>query len=250
MHHLAKPNTRNFVEFRLSATWGGSKLEAMDANYEKILHSKIKRTIDALKKNRMNAAYLPTKEDALKAVKALLEKDSTCAVGGSVTLRECGVLDLVTNGDYRFVDRTTIDNDRDIVAATFTSDTFLASCNAVTEHGELYFVDGRGTRIAPIIYGPKQVILIVSVDKIVSDIAQAVERTKRIAAPANALRLEKRTYCTDHGHCMNPNCDERNFAALPSGACNDTICCDYLVLSQQRVQDRIKVLLVGQQLGY
>ena len=111
------------------------------------------------------------------------------------------------------------------------------SSNAVTEEGELYNVDGNSNRVAALAYGPDSVIVVAGCNKIVPDIAAAVERVKKIAAPVNATRLHCSTPCAKTGECMNCHSDGR-------------ICCNYLVSAQQRHQDRIKVILVGEELGY
>ncbi len=225
----------------------------MDANRSKNLEMQVKRTIEALGKNHIQATFIPQMEDVVPVVRSLMEKGSSCAVGGSVSLFESKVIDLLKSGDYDFKNRYAAKNQEELEAtwyASFTVDTFLASANAVTEHGELYLVDGRGTRIAPVIFGPKQVILICSTDKIVPDLASAVVRVKEVAAPANVLHFDKNTVCAKKGRCMSPVCDSRNLMALSAGACEQTICRSYLVLSNQMIPNRIKVLFVPQQIGY
>lgn len=138
----------------------------------------------------------------------------------------------------------------EVFLKSFTADAYLASANALTEHGEVYCVDGRSNRTAAMLYGPKQVILIVSWDKIVPDLVSAILRVKDIAAPANATRLKTGTYCTGKGKCMQAQCDDRHLMALPAGACEHTICSNYVVFSQQQVEGRMKVLIVGESLGY
>lgn len=228
-------------------------MKSMDANDKKILQMRVKRTIEALGKNHMQATYVPEIKDVVPMVRALMAKGSSCAVGGSISLFESGVIDLLQSGDYDFKNRYAAKTPEEIKAsqyAAFTVDTFLASANAVTEHGELYLVDGRGTRIAPIIFGPKQVILICSTDKIVPDLHAAVVRVKEEAAPANVIRLGGQSACAKLGRCMRPTCDDRNLMALPAGACEHTVCRDYLVLSNQMEPNRIKVLFVPEKIGY
>ena len=125
----------------------------------------------------------------------------------------------------------------EIFRKSFFSDTYLTSTNAITENGELYNVDGYGNRVAAMIYGPKSVIVVAGINKIVKDLDQAVERVKRIAAPANSIRLDKNTPCTKTGYCVDCKKDDR-------------ICCSYTVLGHQKQKNRIKVILVGESLGY
>lgn len=209
----------------------------------------VKTAITALERNNMYATYVATAAEVPAAVKALLNEGDTVAVGGSVTLEQTGVLDLLRNGDYRFLDRytegLTRDEIEDIFRQSFFADAYLSSSNAVTLHGELYNVDGNSNRIAAIAYGPKSVILVVGVQKLVPDLESAVERVKTTAAPKNAARLSCDTFCAKNGTCAGTE------GGMTLGCGTDArICCNYLVSAKQRRKDRIKVIFVGEPVGY
>jgi hypothetical protein len=226
----------------------------MDANKRKNREQQVGRTIKALEANNIMAAYLPTMQEVIPMVTSLLSKGESVAVGGSVTLQETGVLQLLRNGDYDFHDRyekgLTSEQVRQVFLDSFSVDTYLASANAITEHGEIYCVDGNSNRVAAMLYGPKQVVLVVSWDKIVPDLATAVERVKQIAAPANAVRFDRDTYCNKHGKCVSPSCHPNHLMALSPGLCEHTICSNHVIFSHQGTKNRIKVLIVGESLGY
>jgi hypothetical protein len=226
----------------------------MDEHFYTIRMKAVQQTIEQLKKNNIQAHFIPTMAQVKTEVKARLPKGATVAVGGSVSLAEAGILDLLRNGDYAFLDRyapnLTREDIRQIYIASFGADVYLSSVNAITEHGELYCVDGASNRVAALLYGPQKVIIVASWDKIVPDLAHAVLRVKHIAAPANATRLKKNTYCTEHGRCVSARVDSEHLVALKAGQCADTICANYVVMSNQRAADRITVLIVGESLGY
>lgn len=226
----------------------------MDANLKKNKELQVERTIKALGKNNIEAQFVATAADVVPAVKQLLKEGETVAVGGSVTLSETNVLQLLRSGAYQFYDRYAPNLDangvEEVLHKSFFVDTYFASANALTEHGEVYCVDGRSNRVAALLYGPKQVILIVSWDKIVPDLVSAILRVKQIAAPSNARRLDTGTYCTESGVCIRASLDERNLMALSAGACEHTICSNYVVFSHQQTEGRMKVLIVGESLGY
>ncbi|WP_320121286.1 lactate utilization protein [uncultured Sphaerochaeta sp.] len=226
----------------------------MDANVKTNRTLQVERTIKALKKNNIDARFLETIDDVIPSVTSLLTKGESVAVGGSVTLNETGILDLLRNGDYTFYDRYKPGLDKEgiteVMHNSFFVDTYLASANAVTEHGELYCVDGTSNRVAALLYGPKQVILVVSWDKIVPDLVSAILRVKQLAAPANARRLNTGAYCVESGKCINAHCDANNLMALTAGACEHTICSNYVVFSHQQIEGRMKVLIIGESLGY
>lgn len=215
----------------------------MDQNRQFVEQAKIQRTIQALVKNRMPAAYAPTKEDAVKLVATLLEDGCTISCGGSVTLQESGVKDLMKSGKYTFLDRDTMDP-QEAYRQTFSADAFLTSANAITEDGELYNVDGNGNRVAALIFGPKKVIVVAGVNKIVRNLDEAIQRVKCVAAPANGVRLETHTPCSRLGICSGR--DGRMTAGCAS---EKRMCCHYVVTGYQRTE-RIHVILVGEDLGY
>ncbi len=226
----------------------------MDKNKRKNRDQQVERTIKALKKNNMEALYIPSVDELLPTVRSLLKRGEKIAVGGSMSLNETGVTDLLRSGEYTFLDRNkkglSPSEVEQILLESFSVDTFFASANAVTEHGELYCTDGNSNRVAAMLYGPKQVILIVSWDKIVPDLRSAVLRVKHIAAPANTVRLNCDTYCNTHGKCINATVSDDNLMALSAGACEHTICSNYVVFSNQKIAKRIKVLIVGESFGY
>ena len=209
----------------------------------------IQKVVEALRKNHMGAEYVSTKEDVLPLVKSLIPVGSTVATGGSRTLDECGVTDLLRSADYVYYDRNDPSLSAEEKAAMTTkgatADVYLCSSNAITEQGVLYNVDGFSNRVAAIANGPKKVILVVGVNKIVPNLEAAIHRVKTIAAPLNTKRLHCDTYCRQTGVCMGVD------GAMTDG-CHSPgrICCSYLISAQQRMENRIHVILVGETLGF
>lgn len=212
----------------------------------------IKETIENLKKNNMEAFYADNKEEALEMVKSLLNKGDTVSVGGSKTLDECNVLELLRNGDYNFLDRYKENLTRDdidkIYRDTFYADAYLCSSNAIIKSGELYNVDGNSNRVAAIMFGPKSVIIIAGENKIVNNFDEAVKRLKTIAAPKNTQRLLCDTYCNKTGECLGA----KYASDAPYAGCESDgrICCSFCISSHQKIKNRIKVIIVGEQLGF
>ena len=122
------------------------------------------------------------------------------------------------------------------------------SSNALTLKGELYNVDGNSNRVAALLYGPESVIVVCGVNKIVENIDEAVKRVKTIAAPKNTVRLHTGSYCENRGECMSLE----NEGSFMCDGCKGAgrICCNYVVSAQQRHKDRIKVVIVDENLGY
>lgn len=212
------------------------------------MDKRIEKTIENLKKNNMAAYFAETKEDAVKLVEEMLCEGETISCGGSVTLSESGVFAFMQSGRYNFLDRSRAGSPEEVAEIyrkTFYADTFLTSANAVTEAGELINVDGNCNRIAAITFGPKSVIVVVGVNKLVSDVAAGFKRVKEIAAPLNAKRLGCNTPCAKLGRCIKA--DEPISAGCDSP---ERICVNYVVSGRQRIKDRIKVIICNESLGY
>ena len=212
---------------------------------------RIEKTMENLRRNRMEAYYVESRDEVPALVSSLLKKGDTVTHGGSETLKQTGVNDLLRSGDYNYLDRSAAKNPEEVAevyAKSFSADAYLTSCNAVTENGELYNVDGNSNRVAAIIFGPKSVIAVCGVNKIVSNLDEAIRRVKTKAAPPNTVRLGLNTPCAKTGECVSLRKDAPEMCEGCRG--ESRICCNYAVCAYQRHANRIKVILVGEELGY
>ncbi|HPL08929.1 MAG TPA: lactate utilization protein [Clostridia bacterium] len=196
----------------------------------------INKVLDNLRKNNMNAVFAENRDCARELVKEMLFEDASITTGGSVTLDQCGITKMIREDRYRLVER----GDK---AAMFSADFILSGTNAITEDGKLYNVDGYSNRVACICHGPKKVIIVAGVNKIVKDIQQAVLRVKHIAAPKNCIRLSRNTPCAHTGKCISDDINKTCDSA-------DMICCNYVISAKQREKGRITVIIVNEELGY
>lgn len=211
----------------------------------------IEKTIKALEKNNMQVYFVADAAEAKAKVLSLIPEGATVANGGSMTLVDTGILDAVKSGSYRYLDRNMqglSEKEKSMrLGEIMTCDYFLSSSNAITENGELYNVDGTSNRVNALLYGPKNVIIVAGVNKIVPDLASAVRRVKEIAAPKNCRRLNCITYCFHKGHCVSLD----RGGDMADGCDSDSrICCNYTVMASQRLHDRVKIVLVNEELGY
>lgn len=214
------------------------------------MNKKIEKTMKNLDKNGIKPFYVETKSEVAPLVRSLLTKGETVSNGGSETLKECGIISLLSNGNYDYIDRSKYEGEavREAYIKAFGCDTYLCSSNAVTERGELYNVDGNSNRVACIVYGPKKVIMVVGKNKIVPDIDAAVKRVKEKAAPPNCERLNLDSPCAKLGKCVSLT---KEAAYMCDGCDVDTrICCNYVVSAKQRHKYRINVIIVNEDLGY
>lgn len=213
----------------------------MDKNLEIIIRKRVDKVIDALEKNNMDGYFVNDEKEAIEKIKDICHEGETVAVGGSISLAEVGVLELLRNGKYNFLDRyeegLSPEQIEDVFKKSFFADTFFTGSNAITEEGFLYNVDGKGNRVAAMLYGPKKVVVVVGINKIVSNLEEAEARMQKIAAPANCVRLNKTNPCTVKRKCMNCSSKTR-------------ICNLYTVIKRQMTKGRISVIIVNKQLGY
>ena len=213
----------------------------MDKNKYEAVRLRMERCAEALRRNNFAAECVDSKEEALELVEELLPDGATVAVGGSVTLSETGILPMLKSGRFDYIDRyapgLTATERREVFLRSFGCDYYLCSANAVTENGELYNVDGTGNRVAAMLYGPEKVIVVVGCNKLVKDLEAADERVRAVAAPANAIRLDRGTPCTKTGRCSDCRSEGR-------------ICASRVVFARQLTPGRITVILVAEELGY
>lgn len=204
--------------------------------YERTAETLIKN----LQKRHIEGYYVPSKEEAIQKACSFLKDNETISWGGSMTLAEIGLTSALEQaGCYTLLDRSKVSSDQvdALYHRAFFADTYFMSTNAITLEGELINIDGTGNRVASLIYGPKQVIIIAGMNKVVQDQAQALSRIHHVACPQNAIRLNKKTPCNLTGVCHD---------CLSA----DCICMQTVITRNSKPAGRIKVILVGENLGY
>lgn len=213
----------------------------MDKSVSWFIEKKVDRTLEGLAKHNITGSYVEDETRLLQKLQELIPQNSTVGVGDSMTLFETGVIEFLRSGEYNFLDKyragITSEEKKEIYRKNFFADVFMCSTNAVTEKGELYNIDGNGSRVAAMLYGPERVIIVAGINKIVANLEEAEKRVRNYSAPIDAKRLNKDTPCTKLGYCTDCNS-------------NDRICNDFVVIRRQFNRDRIKVVIVGRALGY
>ncbi len=203
--------------------------------------TKLIRVAQALEKNRMTCLMAGNAAEARDCALDLINREHTIGLGGSVTMDQIGILSYLRENGYRLLDRYNPDLTGEekfaLLRRSVTADVFMCSTNAVTENGELVNKDGAGSRMGPVIFGPKKVIVFCGRNKIVQDVQAAIIRIEQHAAPLNAARLKQNVPCAKTGTCMDCGSDDR-------------ICCSTVILHQQRISGRITVILIDEDLGY
>ncbi|WMJ82692.1 lactate utilization protein [Oscillospiraceae bacterium LTW-04] len=205
------------------------------------MKTRIKKTIQNLQRHNMGGYYVDTPEALLSLITTLLKEGDTVGCGDSLTLAQTGVFDFLRSGSYRFLDKhrpgLVSEEKREIYLQNFCVDTFFTGVNAVTTDGRLFNIDGNGSRVAPMLYGPRQVIVVTGTNKLADTLEAAIDRARQVAAPLDAKRLEKETPCAKLGRCVDCNHPQR-------------ICNDFVLIAGQFVKDRIKVIFIDGDYGF
>lgn len=196
--------------------------------------------IKGINSRNMTGYYAHSKEEACKLALELIPEGSVIGMGGSATVAQIGLLDIIKTDKYKFIDRDGAKNlqeKRAAELAAYDADVFLGSANAITEDGVLVNIDGNSNRVSAYAYGPKKLVLVVGMNKVAKDVDAAMKRARNTAAPINVQRFGLNTPCASTGSCMN--------CKSP-----DTICCQFLVTRFSRHKDRIHIILVDETLGF
>lgn len=192
-------------------------------------------------KRNIEAFYCDNKEDAAALAMEFMKDGGTVGMGGTETVKETGLIEKIkATPSLHFIDRDkakTPEEKRAIYLETFSTNYFLMSSNAITIDGELINIDGNGNRVACLIYGPEHVIVIAGMNKVVDDVESGIQRIGTHAAPPNAARLGLNTPCASIGHCSDCHSP-------------DCMCSQIVITRHSKYNGRIKVILVGEELGF
>ena len=208
----------------------------MNENMRKRNEILAQTVIKGLESRNMSGYYAADKEEAVKKALEVIGKGSTVAMGGCQSAHEIGLIQALEEGDYNYIDRSNM-TPRESLMAAYDADVFLSRANAMSYEGIIGNIDGNSDRVSCIAQGPKKVVFIVGMNKICSDLDEAIKRARNVAAPANAQRFDVKTPCKVTGKCAD--------CKSP-----DTICCQFLITRYSRHEGRIHVILVNDTLGY
>ncbi|MCI8389713.1 MAG: lactate utilization protein [Roseburia sp.] len=206
-------------------------------HYEALANTVIKN----LEKRQIGGYYCSNIEEAEKKAFSWLTEHCTVSFGGSMTLEDTGMLTALRHDpNIRLIDRSTAgspDEVKSVYHEALSADFYFTSANAITADGQIVNVDGTGNRVAAFIYGPEHVIVMAGMNKVVPTLEAALSRVHNTAAPMNCQRLHRATPCFATGvctDCLSPDC----------------ICAQTVITRRSQVPGRIRVILIGEDLGY
>lgn len=194
---------------------------------QQYFEKRAEQLIKNLKNRHFGACYCSNREEALKAALLLIPEGSKVGWGGAMSAQEIGLLDALEKGNWNAVGRNT-DGGVDV---------FITGANAMTMDGQMVNIDGLGNRVSAIIYGPKTVVVIVGMNKVLDSLEDAIHRARTVAAPINMQRFDKSAPCSVTGVCHDCKSE-------------DCICNHIVITRHGRPNGRIQFILVGEDLGF
>lgn len=210
-------------------------------NLQKAFSAAAPSIIAELKKRNMEGYYFENRKEMIQKILSMLPENGTVAWGGSESFTESGMLAALQKGNYQLIDRAlavTDDEKRSLYGRTVMADAYFMSSNAITYDGILLNIDGSGNRLACLMHGPKEVYVIVGMNKFTKTVEAGIERIRNLASPANVQRLgNRKTPCYQTGlctDCLSPGC----------------ICSHLVITRRSLLPGRIKVFMVAENLGY
>jgi hypothetical protein len=231
--------------------------EIINWHYE----ARARKTIQSLEKNNIHAEYAVDRAEALTKLITAIPQDATIGIGDSVTLHQIGFYDWLNKQTDRVVFNPFVRNPEtgkliyapsehfEMLRKALIADVYLTSTNALTLDGKLVSLDGRGNRVAAMLFGPKKVVLVTGVNKIVKDLDEAMERMQ-VAAPLNGRR-----------HQIKHGSDYSQFPCITTGICSHCktsfrMCRKWVIIDGQSLgvmapeESGISVIIVGENLGF
>lgn len=194
-----------------------------------------------LRQRQMNGYYVQTQAALLRLLDWLIVDNAVVGCGDSVTLEQLEVFSYLRRRNIRFLDKHREGlhsaQKRQIYLQNFAADVFISGCNAISLEGEIFNVDGNGSRVAPMIYGPSKVIFVMGENKVVDNEEQALRRIRQLAAVQDAQRLGKRTPCSKTGQCHDCFSKER-------------ICNSFVRIAHQFDAARIHAIVIAGTYGF
>lgn len=202
---------------------------------------RVDTTLKALKKKGFKAEFFATGREAADFVMKQAAECQTVGIAGTLTVRDLGLSESLEQAGKTVYDNWKLKQGSPEELACrrhqLLADLFLASSNALTMTGEIVNKDGCGNRINAMTFGPKKVMLLVGVNKIVADVDAALDRVEQIAGPTRAMGLNRKTPCVKSGYCMD--CDS------PDRICNITS-----IIHRKPIFTDLTVVIIGEELGY
>ncbi|GMQ59772.1 lactate utilization protein [Vallitalea sediminicola] len=196
--------------------------------------------IDNFKQRNIKAEFYNTVEETNQRILELIPSKCSVGIGHSTTLEQIDVINQLSNRGNEVIDKASAKNEeqiKELKKKSLTTEWYICGSNAISMDGQIVNIDHSGNRVASLMYGPDNVIIVIGANKVVDTLDEAVDRAKNISANNNAIRAGYKPPCVYLKKCVDCTSSER--------------ICNYLTVIQgQKDEDRLKVLIVDKELGF
>jgi len=196
--------------------------------------------IKNFKSRNIDVTFFETLEEAKDRIFELIPVDCSVGVGNSKTLKEINISKLLKERGNLLFDKTLAESKEEsnqIKKKSLLSDWYITGTNAISKEGHVVNIDHSGNRVAAMIYGPDNVIIVVGKNKICETLDDAIQRVRNISVPLNAKRAGYNPPCLKLKKCVDCKTDER-------------VCFNLVIIEGQFVKDRMKLFIVNEELGF
>ena len=202
------------------------------------------KLVEVFSKHGFETTYVDTKEEAYRKALTYITKDDVVSWGGCQSAVDIGLIGELragaAEGRYKVIDRDTAKSPEErmeLMRQALLCDVYIGGANALSETGEIVNIDGNGNRVAAMTFGPKSVIVVASLSKVAQDLDSAMKRARSVAAPVNMQRFGLMTPCNANGLCADCSSSDR-------------ICNYFQIIARSKPAGKIKLILVGETLGF
>lgn len=196
--------------------------------------------IKNFKSRNIDVAFFETLEDVKYRIIEMVSADCSVGIGNSKTLKELDISGILRTRGTNVFDKTLAENQEETIRMkkkSLLADWYITGTNAISKEGHIVNIDHSGNRVAAMIYGPDNVIVIVGKNKICDTLDEAVQRARNVSAPMNARRAGYNPPCLKAGKCVDCKTDER-------------VCFNLVIIEGQFAKDRMKLFIVNEELGF
>jgi L-lactate utilization protein LutB len=208
------------------------------------MDNRVNSLIKNLQKGNITGLYCASKEEAVKKILEIIPSSVSIGLSGSQTLEQLGIVKrLEERGNpifNQYLPGIKREDSLELRRKGTQADCYLASANAVSEKGELVFFSGYGNRTAGV-SNAKNLIVVCGINKLSKDLDAALRRARVYATPLNCKRLNWQSACLEKGICAKEICFTPDYKRM---------CCQVLIIEAEVSPDRVKVILVGENLGF
>jgi hypothetical protein len=208
------------------------------------MEKRIDNLIRNWEKRNIKGFYYENKEQAINKMLEIIPSSASVGFSGSVTLDQLGIVRLLESRPNKVFNQykpgISRQENLELRKLGAQADYYLTSANAISGNGEMVFFSGYGNRTSGVSYA-KNVLVVAGINKVTVDLDEAIKRTREHATPLNCKRLNWNTPCLKDGICRQEICLFPEYKRM---------CCQILIIEAEVMPERLKVILVGENLGF